>query len=149
MLKRFANNFRLTKAGLGRSLGDLEKDIMDILWLKGEATGKEVFLEVRHSRNIAITTVLTVLERLAKKGIVQKVKGESVFLYTPTLTRTEFADRVSQEVMKGILDISASSAVASLVDILADTDPHELDRLSELIEKKKKEIRKKTYTIAK
>ena len=95
------------------------------------------------SRNIAITTVLTVLERLVKKGIVRKSKGESVYVYVPAFTKAEFTDRVSQEVMKGIMDISASSAVASLVDILADTDPHELDRLSKLIEKKKKEIRQK------
>lgn len=143
MLKGLANNFRLRKAGLGRALGDLEKNIMDILWLRGEATGKEIFSEIRQSRNIAITTVLTVLERLAKKGIVRKTKGESVYVYVPAFTKAEFTDRVSQEVMKGIMDISASSAVASLVDILADRDPHELDRLSKLIEKKKKEIRQK------
>ena len=143
MLKGLANNFRLKKAGLGRSLGDLEKNIMDILWLRGEATGKEIFAEIRQSRNIAVTTVLTVLERLAKKGIVRRSKGESVYVYVPAFTKAEFTDMVSQEVMKGIMDISASSAVASLVDILADTDPHELDRLSKLIEKKKKEIRQK------
>jgi len=143
MLKGLANNFRLKKAGLCRALGDLEKNIMDILWLRGEATGKEIFSEIRQSRNIAITTVLTVLERLTKKGIVRKSKGESVYVYVPAFTKAEFTDMVSQEVMKGIMDISASSAVASLVDILADTDPHELDRLSKLIEKKKKEIRQK------
>lgn len=143
MIMKIANIFRPTREGLGRALGDLEKDIMDILWLKREATGKEVLAELRCSRNIAITTVLTVLDRLVKKGIVKKAKGESVYIYTPAFSKNEFTDMVSQEVVKGILDISKSSAVASFVNILAQTDPKELDRLSKLIEKKKKEIQQR------
>jgi len=142
MIKEFANIFRPTRKGLGRALGDLEKDIMDILWAKGGVTGKEALEEISRSKKAAITTVLTVLDRLVKKGIVKKTKGESVYIYTPALTKDEFTDMVSQAVMRGVLDISASSAVASFVDILAKTDPKELDRLSRLIEKKKKELRK-------
>lgn len=140
MIRKFANNFRPTRKGLGCALGELEKDIMDILWTRGEITGREALADIRHLRDIAQTTVLTVLERLVKKGLVKKGKGESVYIYAPVLTKAEFTDKVSQEVMKGILDISTSSAIASLVDILADTDPEELDRLSRLIEKKKKEM---------
>jgi len=143
MIKKIANVFRPTREGLGRALGDLEKDIMDILWLKREATGKEVLTELRGSRSVAITTVLTVLDRLAKKGIVKKTKGESVYMYTAAFSKNEFTDMVSQEVLKGILDISKNSAVASFVNILAQTDPEELDRLSKLIEKKKKEIQQR------
>lgn len=143
MIKGFANNFRPTKKGLARALGDLEKDIMDILWVKGEATGKEIYEALRLSRSIAVTTALTVLDRLAGKGMVKKTKGESVYVYKPALTKGEFTDRVSQEVMRGVFDISASSAVASFVNLLAETDPNELDRLSKLVEKKKREIRQK------
>ncbi|MBI3752596.1 MAG: BlaI/MecI/CopY family transcriptional regulator [Deltaproteobacteria bacterium] len=144
MLKGFAHNFRPMKRGLGRALGDLEKDIMNILWARGGVTGKEALAEISRSKKAAITTVLTVLDRLVKKGIVKKVKGESVYIYTPALTKDEFTDIVSHEVMRGVLDISASSAVASFVDVLAEADPKELDRLSRLIEKKKKELRKGT-----
>jgi len=146
MIKGFTNIFRPAKAGLARALGDLEKQVMDILWLKKEAAGREVFTEIRHSRTIAITTVLTVLERLVKKGIVKRLKSDGIYIYTPVFTREEFADKVSQAVMKGVLDIAASSAVASFVDILADTDPEELDRLLKLIEKKKKELYKKAHS---
>lgn len=144
MIKGFANIFRPAKAGLARALGDLEKQVMDTLWLKKEAAGREIFTEIRRSRTIAITTVLTVLERLVQKGIVKKLKSDGVYIYTPVFTREEFADKVSQAVMKGVLDIAASSAVASFVDILADTDPKELDRLLKLIEKKKKELGQKS-----
>lgn len=143
MIKGFANNFRPTRKGLGRALGDLEKGIMDVLWVKGEATGKEIYEALKLSRNIAITTALTVLDRLAGKGMVKKTKGESVYVYRPALTKDEFTDKVSHEVIRGVFDISASAAVASFVDLLAETDPKELDRLSKLVERKKKEIRQK------
>lgn len=128
------------KEGYGKLMGPLEQEILDLLWRLGEASGKEVFSGIRHTRDIALTTVLTVLERLANKGLVQKVKGESVFVFRPAYTRDEFAKAVSQEVFRGIFEISSSGASASFVDALADADPVELDRLSALIEIKKKEL---------
>ena len=121
-------------------LGHLEREVMEALWATGGASGKEVYDEIRKRRAIALTTVLTVIERLVKKGLVKKERGETVYLFSPALTKEEFARKVSGDVLRGILEISTSSASASFVDMLADTDPKELERLSELIEKKKKEI---------
>ena len=126
--------------GYGKILGHLEQDILDVLWLRAEASGKEIFREIKRTRMIAITTVLTVLERLCNKGLITKIKGESVFIFRPVYTKEEFACQVSNGVLKGIIEISASGAAASFVDMLADTDPAELDRLTALIKKKKKEM---------
>lgn len=128
------------KEGYGKVLGSLEQEILEVLWARGEASGKEIFEEIKKSRALALTTVLTVLERLAKKGFVTKLKGESVFIFAPAFSRSEFAREVSQGVLKGIFDISASGACACFVDMLADCDPLELERLSALIERKKKAL---------
>lgn len=134
---------RMSKNGkfesYGRLLGPLEQEVMEFLWKRGEASGRAVHTGISSSRQVALTTVLTVLERLAKKGLVQKLKGGSVFLFKPGYTREEFARAVSQDVFRGIMDISSSGICASFVDALADADPGELDRLSALIEKKQKE----------
>jgi predicted transcriptional regulator len=132
-----------TRERHGRVLGPLEHEILDVLWAKGEATGKDIYKEIKTTRPIALTTVLTVLERLAGKGLVKKSKGESVFVFTPAYTKDAFAREVSTDVLKGIFEISRSGAAASFVDMLASSDPAELDRLSELIESKKKELKKK------
>lgn len=131
------------KDGYGRFLGHLEQEILDTLWSRGEATGKEIFDRIRRTRGIALTTALTVLERLTKKGLVSKIKGDSVYIYRPAYTKDEFAGKISKEVFKGIFDISTSGASASFVDVLGNADPDELDRLSSLIEQKKKELRKR------
>ncbi len=131
---------KFSKEGYGKILGHLEQDILDLLWSSGEASGKEIFTAIRRTRGIALTTVLTVLERLWKKGLVIKEKGESVYLFRPVFTRDEFTKQVSCEFFKGLFELSTGGASASFVNMLAETDPVELDRLKALVESKKKEI---------
>jgi len=132
-----------TKERSARVLGPLEHEILDVLWAEGEGSGKEIFKKIKTTRPIALTTVLTVLERLTVKGLVNKVKGQSVYVFTPAYTKEAFAREASSDVLKGIFEISRSGAAASFVDMLASTDPAELDHLSELIEIKKRELKKK------
>jgi predicted transcriptional regulator len=142
MTKKFTKSFKLGKKGLGCALGDLEMMIMDTLWKGREAAGKEIFDELSRSRDqIALTTALTVLGRLVKKGLVSKEKGAATYLYKPTCSREEFTRNISHEVLKGVIEISTSSAAASFVEILADTDLMELDRLELLIDKKREEMK--------
>lgn len=124
----------------GSPLGPLEQEVMDFLWASGPSSGRDVFSGIKAGREIALTTVLTVLERLANKGLVKKEKGGGLIAFSPALSREELARSVSTDVFKGILGISASGLCASFVDALADTDPEELERLSRLIENKKKEL---------
>jgi predicted transcriptional regulator len=138
--KNIAKNFRSSNKGLGKVLGHLEEEIMDVLWTRGEATGKEVLVDIRRNREIAYTTVLTVVERLTKKGLVKKTKGAGGYVFAPVYTKTEFAQGASREVLEGVIELWRGPAVASFVDILARRDPGELDRLSKLIEEKKTEL---------
>lgn len=124
-------------------LGDLEKPVMDVLWDRGEVTGREVFEEIGRGRALAFTTILTVLDRLLKKGLIRRTKQGKVFVYTPAMSRDAFVRQVSQEVLQGIMDISASSAATSFVDILYKTSPEEIERLSILIAERKKERSRK------
>ncbi len=124
----------------GSPLGPLEREVMDFLWSCGPSSGKDVFSGIKSGREIALTTVLTVLERLANKGLVRKEKGAALIAFSPALTKEEFARSVSSDVFKGILGISASGLCASFVDALAEADPEELEKLSILIESKKKEL---------
>ena len=144
--KYVTKTFRSADKGLDKVLGPLEHDVMDVLWATGGATGKEVLAEISRARKIAITTVLTVLERLTGKGLVTKAKGESFYVFTPVHTKDEFAGMVSEEVLKGVIDLSSGSAIASFVDILAEKDPEELDRLSRLITIKKQELKEEEAT---
>lgn len=140
-----AKNFRSGNKGLDKVLGHLEHEVMDVLWSTSKATGKEVLAAIIRRRKIAATTVFTVLERLTKKGLVKKTKGESVYIFSPVYTKEEFAGMVSEEVLKGVIELWSASAVVSFVDILAEKDPEELDRLSKLISTKKRELKEAAH----
>ena len=137
-MKRLTSTFKPHKAGLGRVLGDIEKPVMDVLWDRDEVTGREVFEEVGRGRPLAFTTILTVLDRLLKKGLIRRTKRGRLFVYTAAMSRNDFVRQVSHEVLQGIMDISASSAATSFVDILYKTSPEEIERLSKLIEERKR-----------
>lgn len=125
---------------LSRPLGDLEIEIMKVLWQKEEATGKEVWEDVKTTRKAALTTVLTVIERLLKKGLIGKSKFEGPFVYRPLLRKEDFTRDVSGKLLRDYMEISSTSLIASFVDTLAEIDPAGIERLTEFIEKKKKEI---------
>lgn len=131
------------KDGSNKILGKLEQEILDSLWEKGGLSGKEIHGSIKNSREVALTTVLTVIERLVKKGIVLKDKAKGIYVYKPAFSKDEFAKEFSQEIFRDIFEISASGAAASFIDLLADTDPAELETLSGLIEAKKKELERK------
>lgn len=135
------NDKRVFKEKEARALGHLEQELMDIFWSRGAMNGRQVHGAIKRKRPIALTTVLTVLDRLVKKALLAKERGESVFIYRPLCTRDEFAKRLSGAFFKDVLEISASSVAASFVDSLADTSPEELDMLARLVDEKRKELK--------
>ena len=123
-----------------RPLGDLEFEIMKVLWEKGEATGKEIWKAINASRKAALTTVLTVIERLTNKGLIEKTMTEGPFIYKPLLTAEEFTREVTGKMLRDYMEVSSTSLITSFLDALTETDPKAMERLSAFIEKKKNEI---------
>ena len=142
-MRRIKFSFKPEKKGLKKFLGELEEKILNVLWEGKKLTGREVFEKVSKEKKVAYTTVLTVLQRMVKKGLVDKKKKDEIYLYSATLDKEEFTKYIYERVLKGVLDFSESATIAFLIDILSDYDPKTLEQLSSIIEKKKKELRKK------
>lgn len=71
-------------------LGELEQAVMDILWQRREAlTVRDVHDLLSASRDLAYTTVMTVLDRLAKKGVVRRELNGRAWHYVPAQSRAE------------------------------------------------------------
>ena len=71
-------------------LGDLERAIMDVLWESdGPLTVREVSARLTE-RNLAHTTVMTVLDRLAKKGFAKRQRDGRAWRYCPAATRESY-----------------------------------------------------------
>ncbi len=70
-----------------RLLPPLELEVMKALWQLREATVREVNVEMNRRRPLAYTTVLTLLDRLARKGVAGRRKRGRAFVYHPVLSR--------------------------------------------------------------
>lgn len=79
-------------------LGDLEHAVMNVLWARSVPTPvRDVHEALAQSREIAYTTVMTVLDRLAKKGIVTRHLEGRAWLYQPARSRLDlYADTVTE-----------------------------------------------------
>jgi len=71
-------------------LGELERAVMDLLWSAGEPqTVRQVHEALSASRDLAYTTIMTVLQRLAKKNLVVQHRDDRAHRYAPTHGRDE------------------------------------------------------------
>jgi predicted transcriptional regulator len=93
------------------ALGDLEREIMTRLWAAGEPlTVRQVHEALSRERDLAYTTVMTVLDRLAKKGLVRQQKADRAYRYSATRTREEMTAAVMLDALSATPDQDAALA---------------------------------------
>ncbi len=77
-----------------RGFGELEAEIMERMWVLGRpATVRDVYDDLRASRDSAYTTVMTVTGILHRKGWLRRERHGRAWRYEPTLTREEYVAR--------------------------------------------------------
>jgi predicted transcriptional regulator len=133
------SSFNLYSQGLKRVLGSLEAEIMEIIWQTGTVTIRDVYENIAADRPISFNTVMTVMQRLAQKGLLKRQKGRRAYLFEPVESREEFTKRVTKEVSRGLIADFGMGAVSQFVHVLGEIDQDYLDKLEDLI----KEIKRK------
>ena len=82
----------------------LELDCLKALWGLGEGTVRDVRQVLVGNRNLAYTTVMTVLDRLEKRGGVSRRKQGRSFLYSPKLSREALRKLAVKEFIDAFFD---------------------------------------------
>jgi len=127
---------RRKKGKMGmNALGDLEVDVMGIVWNLNTATVKDVFEVMYKRRGLAYTTIMTVMNRLAVKGILSQDKSTVPYVYRPLVARDEMATSMVREVVDRLLEGSAGTVMSYLIDS-GDIDKAEISKLKALIKAK-------------
>jgi predicted transcriptional regulator len=124
-----------------RTLGSLEARVMEVLWTLGESSVQDVCGKIDSPR--AYTTVMTTLERLFKKGLLERRKAGRAFLYSPVLTREEWERRRAEGLVASFLseaDPSRELLVSTLLDAVGQQDRALLDELERAIRRRRKEL---------
>jgi predicted transcriptional regulator len=119
------------------SLTPLELEIMNVLWETGPAAVQTVQGGLK-SRDLAYTTVQTMLNVLHRKGRVKRQLKDRAYLYSPVLSRQKAVSQALGEMLDRFFGGSADSLVLSLVETRHLT-PEKLARIQKLVAKPKPE----------
>jgi len=104
-----------------RPLGDLERLVMEQLWVADSPlTVREVHERLAADRDLAYTTVMTVLDRLAKKGLTERERDGKAWLYRPAAPREVLVADLMRDALDGAQDRGA--ALVRFVDQVSETD---------------------------
>src|SRR6266571_955883 len=120
--------FRPDRPGIRKVLGDLEAEIMELVWSRPADQGTtvrdifEILYERRMSderRRIAYTTVMNTMARLAKKNLLRVEKQDQAYIYYPNVTQPEFVSRFVGRILENLF-ISFSGATIESLNALPD-----------------------------
>jgi predicted transcriptional regulator len=132
--------FKLNVSGLNRFFGPLEAKIMDVLWNDVEMTIKDVQQVLEREKLTNFNTVMTVMNRLVDKEILQKKTEGRSFLYKPILSREEFLTTQSKEMTNELMDEFGNVVVSHMLDALEDVDDDLVAKLEQKIKELKKDM---------
>jgi BlaI family penicillinase repressor len=114
------------------SLTDLQLAIMRILWDRAEATVLDVQNRLRPERDLAQTTIATLLSRLEKRGVVEHRLDGRQFVYRPLITEQDVRGSMVSELTELLFNGSSAALMSHLLRS-RDMNPGDLDRVKRMI----------------
>lgn len=126
-------------------LTDLQLDIMAVLWGRGEATVVEVRDALEPERELAHTTVSTILSRLEKRGVVSRRMEGRQYVYSAAVAEERVQRSVVSEIGEMAERLFAGDVADLVTHLLSDSevDADDLARVKAMIERKEAELRRR------
>lgn len=120
----------------GKVLGELESEIMEIVWgQKGSISVKDVTEILSKKRQIAYTTAMTIMARLVDKGVlIRRIKGPS-YQYKPKITRGRFVAKAVHGIFSLAVSTLGEEALAYFVKEIQKVNPKKRQQLLEILGK--------------
>ena len=110
---------------------------MRAMWdLARPVPARVVHERVTDEHDVALLTVITVLNKLVEKGLLTRAKRDDLLHFEPRMSEDAFMAIVSRRVVEGVLSFDEDAMAASFVDVLAERDPEKLAELGRLIRRK-------------
>jgi len=125
-------------------LGTLERQALDAVWRLGRARVRDVRMALDHAA--AYTTVMTVLDRLYKKGVLDRERAGRAYVYSAAASPEQLQSSLAMGLLKRLLGRgpeAASPVLSNLVDAVGERDRQLLDELDRLVRQKRRELDRK------
>ena len=124
-----------------QGLGTLERQALDAVWRLGRASVKDVRRALDDTP--AYTTVMTVMDRLYKKGVLERELAGRAYVYSAPASSEQLQSSLAMGLLSRLLGRgreAASPVLSSLVDSVGEKDRQLLDELDRLVREKRREL---------
>lgn len=124
------------KAVYGNVLGELESCIMDIIWNQKKTVSVKIVADIlKIKRKIAYTTVMTVMARLANKGILVRHLNGSSYLYKPKVSKEQFIAKTVHNIFSSSVSILGEEVLTHFVKEIQKISPQKRQDLLKILDK--------------
>jgi BlaI family transcriptional regulator, penicillinase repressor len=118
-----------------KTLTEQELEIMKVIWDRGEATVRDVVASLSEQRQIAYTTVMTMMNILEQKGHLKKRQVDRAFVYKPAHAQEQVIGSMVRDFVDRVFNGSAAPLLVHLVDDKKLTEK-ELNEIREIVRRK-------------
>jgi len=114
-------------------LGETEMEVLHHVWDLGEATVKDVRKRILENREVAYTTIMTVMKNLAEKGYLKYRKEGVTYVYSPAKEPESVRSNLIKELMKKVFKGSPKQLIKTLV-ISEDMTAEDFQEIKKMID---------------
>jgi predicted transcriptional regulator len=118
-------------------LGDLQLKIMKVLWQRGECTVADVYADISKERDLAYTTIATMLRKMEVRGHVAHRADGRTFIYKAAIDSHAVTSNMSDHLLDRLFEGSLADLVCHLLDT-REVSRTELAKIEKLIAERKK-----------
>ena len=115
-------------------LGELEKLVLKYFWRFDAADVKQVHLYFKQERGGSLNTIQSTLDRLFKKGLLNRDKVGHAFRYRAAKARKTFIGELIKDVTNDFTDEEEDSVLAAFVSLSSELNNSQIDRLEKMIQ---------------
>ena len=117
------------------NLGPLEREIMELIWKSKKTSVRQILEKLRKKRQIAYTTIMTVMNRLCDKGLLGRQKKQKSYFYYPLEEKEIFLSKQSEKTIHRLLKEYGETAIVQFLDLLKKTELKEIKRWRKKLQK--------------
>jgi predicted transcriptional regulator len=131
---------RHAQSTLPNTLGELELCVMAEVWQAPGIDAKRVVERISQHHPSTLSTIQSTLERLVRKGMLDRAKQRQAFSYTALVSRAELLGLLLKDVIRLLHDGTPDTILSSFVNVASRIDNSALDHLELLIRQKREQL---------
>ena len=103
-----------------KQLSELEQETMGIVWELQNCSVRDVLKKITQTRQLAYTTIATILQRLYEKGLVKRKEDGAVIFYSPKISKEIYSRSMVQNFMSKFINSYGDAAMASFAESIEE-----------------------------